>query len=213
MFRSPSPAGPQLRRARLPRPVQAAAGQFGTAGFSPPRQAAGSSMDDARFAAQPSEMQFGRTAARGDACRLTVVRLSDPVTTAAAPANDPKPPQFAEDRFEHRCSLSSINHQSGKTGTAGEGSCREGEQRPVARLRVAPQRRLNTCETHRTENSPAIGAPGSVVNRAQAACRRCLARIRQLPAHRADLAFLKQFVRRQFGPTRHSRCSQQLADG
>ena len=31
----PSPAGPQPRRARLPRPVQTAAGQFGAAGLGP----------------------------------------------------------------------------------------------------------------------------------------------------------------------------------
>ena len=47
------PAGPQPRRARLPRPVQTAAGQFGAAGLGPLR-AAGSSMADARSAAQPS---------------------------------------------------------------------------------------------------------------------------------------------------------------
>ena len=56
----PSPAGPQPRRARLPRPVQTAARQFGAAGLGPQAGApsGSSSMSDARSASRPSQHPY-----------------------------------------------------------------------------------------------------------------------------------------------------------
>ena len=69
----PSPAGPQPRRARLPRPVQTAAGQFGAAGLGP-LQAGAPAWLTPGLLRSPLHHQGRRSGSSRGACRSGLLR-------------------------------------------------------------------------------------------------------------------------------------------
>ena len=69
----PSPAGPQPRRARLPRPVQSAAGQIGAAGLGP-LQAGAPAWQTPGLLRSPLHHQGRRSGSSRGACRSGLLR-------------------------------------------------------------------------------------------------------------------------------------------